>query len=178
MKEAVFTTTDGMQIKLRPIASQLFVMIRRALEREFRERGEPIDPPTYSVTTASGAVETHTHDEKSLTTDAERAAWAEYQAATRRIEAAYNDKVARLIFTQGLALPPMPEDWPAKMKALGAEPAADPDERYTEYVTVEYLKTPHDIKQAIAEVMKLSVHGVPQEQMAAIEELFRSTLEG
>ena len=171
------TTIGGLEVKLQPTSQTQTQRIQTGIEKRWRERGEPVDPPTYTATTATGETETYTHDETSLTTDKDRTAWAVYQDALARMTAEINLRVTQYLLLQGVVgCEPTPE-WAEEQTWYGVEAPEDPRERRMLYLETEILRTPEDITTAVREIMKLSYSGASQEAIDAIDRLFRRTVE-
>ena len=86
-----YTLDSGTVIKLVGISDTLQNMIVRRVEKEFRAKGEPIDPPTYTVKTAFGGEvmeETNPHTETTL----------EVTAADCMIDAGDDEETFELLF--------------------------------------------------------------------------------
>ena len=56
-----FVTEAGLTLKLRPVREALVELARMAVEKEFRDRNEPIDTPVYTVQTVTGETQTFQH---------------------------------------------------------------------------------------------------------------------
>lgn len=178
MTEHIFRTVDGAELKLHPVSQVLLQRLRQAVRKQYEERGEPLAAPTYTATTVTGETETHPHDPTTLETDADKAAWAAYLDANQRLQAEMNERVTRVMITRGVDLPDVPGGWLNEMHELGIELPSDPVELRAEYLVMEYLKTPADTQNLIAEIMALSYRGANPEVTAAIEALFRRHVEG
>ena len=57
--DTVYRTVSGAEIQLRPVSQVLIGRIKSDTEARLREEGLPLDPPTYTVTTATGETEVH-----------------------------------------------------------------------------------------------------------------------
>ena len=171
-------TTEGREVRLRPVSRVLIQSVQGTVERELRAAGLPLNPPTYTVTTDTGDTETHVHDEHSLTTDEERAAWTAYQAVQERRTAETNARVSKALLVAGVVVEAPPEDWAEEMRYLGVELPDEPRDLRYSYLELEVLKTPADIMNAIGGIMRLSMDGAPQEALDAVDALFRRALEG
>jgi len=66
MNEHFFTTTAGIEIPIQPISLLDLQLAQDAIEAEFREKGEPIEPPTYEVDVLGGEKEYHPYTEQSI----------------------------------------------------------------------------------------------------------------
>jgi len=83
----VFYTISGEEIEYTPISPILLEESEKGLEAEYKARGEPLTPPTYTVELAGGGTQEFAHDETTLTTDEQKADWAAYKAATTKLAA-------------------------------------------------------------------------------------------
>ena len=174
-------TTEGLEVRLRPLSRVIFEQIDLAVEREYRERGEPLDPPTYTAQTAGGGQETHPHDAESVraeeTSEAERQAWDAYLLARARLEAEVRERVSRYVLFQGVVAPDPPAEWVDLQRWLRVEVPDDPRDLKLRYIEAEILKTPSDLMEAMLGVLRLSMAGVPQADLEAMERFFRRALE-
>lgn len=173
-----FVTSTGAELELRPIPLIALQMIRTKARKDALQQGEPLDPPTYEAITALGEKERHPHDLSTLETDEDREAWEAYQVAEGRLQAEVSSRTIRLVLTRGIALDPPSKADLARWEDLGVEISEDPRERLTEYLQLEYLNTPGDIKRLVLAVLSLSMEGAPKEQVDAIQDLFRRSVEG
>lgn len=178
----VLVTTEGRELRLRPVSQLLIQKIKGAVERELRAEGLPLDPPTYKVTTVTGETETHVHDETTLadekTTDEERAAWAAYQAAQARLAAETNERALKVLLLKGMDAPDPPPEWIEEQEYLGIELPADRRELKLAYIQTEILVTPGDIADCTVKILQLSMAGMPEADIAAVEDLFRGRMAG
>ena len=171
-------TVDGLEVALRPVSQTQIQRINATVEAQWRKRGEPVDPPTYTITTATGETETHAHDADSLTTDEERAAWEAYQTARAEMEAEQRLRTTKFLLLNGIVGHEPTEEWAEEQAYWGLEVPADPRERRLEYIQAEVLKTPQDTIDAMGEIMRLSMAGAPQEVRDSVEAYFRRAVEG
>ncbi len=160
----VFVTKDGNRIPLRRVAPILMEKIRKSVTLP--------SPPTYEVETAGGDIETHIHDETTLETDEDRAAWAAYQIAHAKANEAMIEKILRLLFAKatGDVLPPS-DDWAKEQAYLGVDVPGDPLERKIHYIQTELLTHTSDIMAFMTAAMALT--GVDEEVVESAEATFR-----
>jgi len=171
-------TTDGREIHLTPVSQVLIQKTTEAVRRELKAAGLPLEPPTYTVATVAGTVETFVHDETTLSSDEDKAAWAAYQAATAQLARDTNERVTKLLMLKGIDVADPPPAWADDQKWLGIEVPDDPRERKLAYIQTDVLKTPDDIVVATMRIMQLSLTGLPEEDLEAIEAMFRSSMAG
>ena len=180
MAENMFTNLMGRQWKIRPVSQTLITLALARIDAAYRARHEPLDPPTYKLVAAGGAVQTFAHDETTLESEEAKAAWAKYKDATARLEAEKAAKRNRLWFMGGFDFA-LPEDGWAEEQAeiYGIEVPADPVERRWHYIQTVVLQCPEDIMQALQAITELSFAGVKtKEEVAAMVDSFRSSLQG
>lgn len=168
--ENTYTTTRGVTVFVMPIAT--LIEKQRA---SFAIRAPKV--PTYIVTTATGVAETHEHDDVSIldtkTTDAEREAWAEYQATKAAHEAKYQESFIKLMLTRGIQVyMPDLDAWATEQTWLGIDVPDDIFERKFHYVWTEILGDPlRDIQGILLAIGQAS--GVPEEAITEAEATFQ-----
>jgi len=193
----MLVTTNGLVIPVRAVSYTLVDMAKAAIEKEWRARGEPLDPPMYTVTTVAGLDEVFAHDATTLDvtpkqtglddpaeaeevavarSTANWAAWKAYQDARARLLAAQNAKGMR-IWLRGLEVEET-EGWAERQAEIGVEVPTDPLERRYHYLMTEVLVTPEDLFQAIQKLTALSYRGmVKEEDIASAVSSFRDSLQ-
>ena len=135
--------------------------------------------PTYTVTLAGGGKQIFEYDEQSIQdkatpkTDVEK--WEAYQLNFNAMQAEANEKTTAYMFFAGVDCE-VSEDWKSLQEWLGIALPDNPFDLKVRYITTELLKTPYDIKNAIAEIMKLSGKGVDTSAVKAAESMFSGTL--
>jgi hypothetical protein len=174
----VIVATDGREVHLLPVAQVLIQKTKEAARRELVNAGLPLEPPTYTVDTVAGTTETHVHDDTTLSTDEDKAAWAAYQAALVRLGRETNARATKLLMLKGIDVADPSPEWLADQAYFGIDVPDDPRERKLAYIETEVLKTPEDIIRATTRIMQLSLTGLPEEDLAAVEALFRGSLAG
>ena len=184
-KKNVYVTMAGRELPISPVSLSEIQMSAAGLQKEYIARGEPIEapaPPTYEFETFGGGTETRAHDETTLRTDEDRAAWAIYQEAMTlhedalaRLEDETNRLRMEIIFKDGVSMQIPPGGaWEAEKKKRYVELPDDPEERRQQYILLEYLKTPMDIKACFAQVMIISAEGM--DNQGAMEAALQSFL--
>lgn len=160
---STFVTSTGVTLEFLPIP---------LLIEKMREQHPLPEPPTYEVETAGGAKELHPHDTTTLTTDEERAAWADYQARLAEATADDNLRFMRLVMLRGIKfdLPPT-DDWIEAQAYIGLTVPTDPLNRRIHWLETEALATKEDYVALLRGVMGASE--VPEEVIRAAENSFR-----
>lgn len=184
-KDLSFTTTEGRVVEIRPVSQVLINLVGARVEKDWRARGEPIDPPTYETTTAAGVKETLPWTaEMADAMDAEtRAKWDEHIAAVEGMKAETRLEQGRVWLLQGVVVPEnlgpdSDPNWKALVGFLKLDVPEDPTERRLMYYETAIFKTPADIIGVTKQIMMISADGVSEEELAAIEDLFRRAVEG
>lgn len=177
MTEHFFETTAGIKIKIQPISMLDLQLAQTAVEKEFRARGESIEPPTYEVEVLGGEREHHPHTEKTIVdaSEEEKAAWAKYIETVTRLQTEIQTRTA-LIFLEGIVFNlPADENWIARRKRLFGDEQIPEDEdgRKLFYVNNVLLKTPADKSGLMMLIQRLSLTGASEEAIEAMENLFR-----
>lgn len=159
-----FTTSRGFEITFQPIPQMLIDRVRTSHKLP--------EPPYYEIKTLTGAIEKHAHDETTLETDADRAAWADYQRQLAETNEHINRSFMRLVFLRGIEIE-MPQDdtWVREQKLLGITIPDDPLERKLHWIETEVIATVDDADRITRGALEAS--GVPQEALAQAEDTFR-----
>lgn len=159
-----FQTIEGTTIKVKPVSDTLVSLAKASIEREFRQRGEPVDPPTYTVKTASGAEMVEYHDATSVQTPDEIAAWNKHVDAVKRLREAQRKHSLKVRLLRGVEFV-MPQDntWEQEQRQLGVDVPTDETDRKYHYLTTEVLKSPEDYLQAIQAIDTLTYAGTIRE---------------
>src|SRR3990172_472597 len=128
-----YTTSRGVKVTYNGIATLI-----DALQSSLNAR-KPI-APTYEVKSLAGNSEIHAHDETTLETEADRAAWSEYQAKL----AAWSDEsqrsLMRLILLRGISVElPSDSDWEKQQAFAGIVVPQDTMEKRMHYLQTEVL---------------------------------------
>lgn len=191
--ETTFITSRGVTVE--------FVNIAPLLDILNQQRVKSIPKvPTYTVTTATGASETHEHfhrvvkvkelddagnatgnltdkEETSLTTDEERAAWAKYQADLKAANAAYAENFTKTVTLYGLQYDKAlveAQEWATRQAFVGVTVPTDPLEREWHWLQTELISGEDEAKRLIAGVIAAS--GTDEEVISQMEALFRDSV--
>jgi len=177
-KAQAFPTSDGRLVAVKPVDMTFGIqLLRKSIEDRFKRAGEPVLPPTYTVTTASGATETFPHDETTLQTDDDKAAWAKHTDAKKRMEAELSMAFMRYTLLSGVVCEEPTKEWQEQCTFLGLDLPENASERKLLYMQMMLLPTPADLKRAMAAVLAVSSTG-SEEMVHAAEDLFRHSLQG
>lgn len=134
-------------------------------------------PPTYTVQTATGATETHPHNETTLETDADRAAWAAYQQKLWTRGVAFVNALIRLCLLEGITVqnPAQRADWERRQRLIGLVIPQDPLERELHFLETEITARAEDVMMVLAGVARAS--GIDEEAVSSLEDSFRGAVE-
>ena len=82
--------------------------------------------PTYDAPTVSGHVEKHPHNKTTLETEAEKAAWLDYQTAREKVTKERFDNLLAFLFAEAiLDEPPPTSEWGVDLERWGLEVPED-----------------------------------------------------
>jgi hypothetical protein len=176
------TTTHGLTLTVYPVPRADLERIAAQVRKQFEQRGEILEPPTYTVETPIGT-EIYPHDEISIAdaSEEEKEKWQRYQDAQRRMMAEIWLRNMRLAIIRGLRLKPddVPQEWLEEQRLLELEVPDDPMERLLTYVRSALLPTELDVQRVIAKALSLSMLGmVGEEEVAAMEASFLGGMGG
>lgn len=176
-----FWNSAGKKVYFMPVSTVVLELIVDGTTQSYKERGEPVDVPTYQVEAVGGVMQTFKHDETTLRTEEQKKAWAAYKEATYRLEAEINAKRTEACLLCIQADPEEDRSWRARQIRLGIkipEPTEDnPDALFLHYVETEVLKTAEDIMTAVGEIVAAGMRGViPQDRIDAAKSSFRGVL--
>jgi hypothetical protein len=167
-----FLTSTGVELILKRISPLLRDKVIAGVEWP--------EVPTYKAETASGVIEEHAHNETTLETDEDKAAWREYLIATARAQAESNERVAMLLFGRGIDYSqvelPRDSSWIAEQEELGVEVPKDPVKCRRHYVETELLASNDELKMLTLRLMAMS--GADEEIIRLAEASFRGEVEG
>lgn len=167
MKTIDFETSTGVRVKLRPISPDLLDAIRLQVKMP--------EPPSYEIEVLGGGKEKVFHDEKSVETDEEKAAWDKYkedleQATTKIFEKQTIAVLRRCVLVE------LPDDdvW---IKAQKADSITIPDatDLKFHYIQTEVIGGANDLLAIVSIVRDMSRYNA--EDLAQAMNLFRSRVE-
>jgi len=172
-----FTTAAGVQIEIVPVPPLLIEAVRlQAME----EVEVPLIP-TYEVELADGTKLPYEHDKGSITdpntTDAERRAWAEYQAALADQQKHSSTKMMDLFMVRGTIIDEEvinSGQWKVMQKYFKVKLPEDPFDLKIHYLRTELLTTTDDIYGLMSAIMELS--GIDKNILKAAKNSFRGNL--
>jgi hypothetical protein len=185
-REKEYVTTRGIRILLQPVSTLLLQRVTIAVKKEFADRGESLDIPTYSYAVLGGDLETHELDETTLEdpndpeqSEKNKVAWAKYLAANVKFNEEENERVTAAMLDGGVVLQDSDEDmklWRDSMSWLNVPIAENPHDAKVQYLTTWAL-TDYDIAAVLMQIRLCSISGLAdKEMMQASEELFQRSV--
>lgn len=175
-----FRTPAGRLILFEPANTVTLSLIESGITQDYKEREEPLDPPTYEVKTAGGGSQRFVHDEKTIAGKPElEKAFADHKAAVARLGNAINK--AKYEYCLECITNELPADprWIDRQKKKGIRIPEDPEERRLHYITTELIRTPEDSIILFMEVTTAGLRGVLNEtDIEKVRESFRGIVSG
>lgn len=164
---SLFTTSGGKQIRLSLFPPLQMQMVQEAAKkRAIKEFGEAVRP-TYHTE----AGEDLPHDEDSLETDEDRAAWKKYQDILKKHAEYVGAKTMRFVLFYGVDMNPEDDqNWQNRQQFWDIEIPDDPIERKIHYIQSELIFSQSDIEQILYRIAKMS--GVKPEVVDAAAATF------
>ena len=169
-KSKTFTTAAGREIGIQPVPPLLIEEVRLRAQQTV----EVPPKPTYQVELPDGSMMTYEHDEQSLTTDEEKAAWKTYQAALTRQSQVAATKVMELFMAKGTILEMSVGEWRELQEYFGVQVPENPIAAKIHFLRTELLTTTDDINNLMASIMEAS--GIDRTVLEAAQNSFRRNL--
>lgn len=179
-------TTAGRRVEFQPVAQRDIEKAVAVIEREFKARGEPLDPPWYysiEPDANGNGGEKVFWDAASVAKDGtveDKEAWAKYQDAVTRLAFARDLRATEVMLLRGIKNEvdkrPTPE-WIKEQEYWGIELPSDPRKLQLEYIDSEILIAPIDKIAATKKVALLNLNGVASEEdIASVEATFQNAM--
>lgn len=168
----IFTAEDGTEIELLAIRPFEMAMISDALRKKY-----PIPAvPTYEVETIGGGKELREHDETTVTTDEEKAAWKRYVATKTEAEGKINQEMNDYILAAGththIAVDP-DAPWTKIQRKFGIAIPDDPEDLRVHYLKTRVLNV-DDINELLSRIMAKT--GIKADMVETAKNSFRGTV--
>lgn len=162
-----FVTSGGVTLTLKAVPPMLVDRVRNSVK--------PPEPPTYEAKTVAGDVEIHVHDETTLTTDEEKAAWAKYQMDLAAYSSEMSDRMSRVLLHRGIEFDYDPEgEWADDQRFLDIEIPDDPRDRRLHYLMTEIFLTTDDLTEVLLQILQMT--GITEKVMADVRASFRGDI--
>lgn len=170
-----YVSSRGTAVRFYPMPPMLMEKIEVGVEAEFGPRPEP---PTYTITIeATGEKESHTHTKETLESEEDKAAWAAYEDELAIWENELSRRVLRAIQVECIKPEdPGDEEWVEKQEFLSISIPEGKYQRHLHWIETEFIGNNEDVVACMSIPMRLA--GVPEEDMAAAEKLFRDSIQG
>lgn len=165
-----FTTAAGREIGIQAVPPLLIEEVRLRAQQTV----EVPPKPTYQVELPDGSMMTYEHDEQSVTTDEEKAAWKTYQAALTRQAQISATKVMELFMAKGTAIEMNVGEWRELQEFFGVQIPENPIAAKIHYLRTELLTTTDDINNMMGAIMEAS--GIDRTVLEAAQNSFRRNL--
>lgn len=133
--------------------------------------------PTYTVTTASGDVEVHNHDETTLVTQEDKDAWSKYLLELARVNAKVSDQMLTCILLEGVVVTDDTDisRWEKRRRMVGLPVPEDIEERMLAYKRTMVIRCTEDIARLMDSVMALT--GISEEELEKTKATFQDKVE-
>lgn len=179
-------TTAGRKVEFQPVAQRDIERAIAVIEREFNQRGEPLEAPWYysiEPDANGNGGEKVFWDAASVAKDGsqeEKEAWVKHQDAVNRLAMAKDLRATEVMLLRGIKNEedkrPTPE-WIKEQEYWGIELPSDPRKLQLEYIDSEILITPIDKITATKKVALLNLQGVASEEdIASVEATFQDAM--
>lgn len=167
MKDVFTVPSTGRRLHIRPMSADI-------VRRLNAERQNLPSPPTYEVEYPGGESERVAHDETTLETEEDRAAWQEYVRLHNAAAAAWEQRWMRALVMLCLPALEYDEGWAADFEYIGIDVPDDPRERKVFYANNVLLPTAED-KRAFSETVTI-LSTIRREDLARVRSEFPGTL--
>ena len=172
-----FTNSSGRTWDIDPLPPFLMGIIEKSMREEWEKAGKNLPKkPTYEVKSFTGTTQME-HSASTLKTEADKQAWAEYQA----VEAAYQNELFNRRLQAAVQCvrfdPSADAAWVSRMKKLGIPLPEDPAELIELYTSSEIIRTWLDAFDLINAVTS-AANIIREEVVEAAEDSFRRDLSG
>lgn len=137
------------------------------------------DKPTYEMPLASGGVQVREHDESTLQTAEDHAAWDDYLAKKKKADEDRTRAVSLCLIREGIVnLPLEPdEEWTIRYQRHGLKLPTDPDELFLKWFQSDVIGSVSDFTNLQVAIMRAS-GDVPEEVIDQIIDSFRGAMAG
>lgn len=175
MKTGTYTTGTGATFTIRPIPPYTIEHYRLSFQQQFDDTNPPIERPTYRVETAGGGFEVHPHDEATIETPEERAAFDAWTEYNDQRNAFVNTKILDVMIVEGVDADPAADPAWLKRKKFFSTKLPDDEIELKLFYVREHLvldQTDGGDFAGLPEAMS-SLLGVSQSAVAASKATFR-----
>lgn len=168
-RESEFVNSAGFVFKVRGLPPLVLPRLSEGIEYPKK--------PTYSITTASGDIETHEHDETTLVSPEDFDAWDQYKSGMQKAEEELSNRMLTCILIEGIDID---DDidltrWEKRQKLMGLPVPEDFEEKLLQYKRAQVIRSAWDIQQLMQIVMRLT--GVSEEVVELTKNSFPDQME-
>lgn len=166
-----YTTASGRKITILSVPPFLLDKVMGAVKYP--------EAPTYKAVTAGGEEELHYHDETTVVTDEEKAAWEKYKRDLENAKLRENELMMNAMFLKGIDVDMSGEhftDWIEEQEFLGIELPTSKPALKVHYITTEILSDLNDLSKIMGLIMQSS--GVAEEVVDAALNSFQGAVSG
>ncbi len=180
--ETKITFNTGYTLEFRPVSRVKIAKINLAVIKEFQERDELLDPPTYYTvepTKSNPEGIKESHNETTLMTDEDKKAWALYENTRIRLKEEQAIRSCKYVLFKGIVTDIEPtEEWLEQERKLGIELSKDKDDLKLEYLYDEILISPKNVGLATSRPLVLGDEGaITDVEVEAVEDTFQGNVE-
>ena len=183
-------TETGVELRLRAVRMVAMQVALAELERRWREKGEPIDAPTFEIKTVAGVVEEHELSEEMVSSADDwdtkeeyrrnKARWLEHLDACERLEEAKAEQQVRVYIALGVDVD-MPTDdmWERELTYIGLTVPGEDDPVGRKFYYVWHVATSPFDKGILQAQLSLLAAGkmVTEEDLDRFQDIVRSSVE-
>lgn len=160
----IFTSSNGRELKVWGVTRSVIDNILNSAEYPPK--------PTYTAMTASGVEEVHDHDETTLATEVDKAAWKSWKAAYAKVDSAVYRHILDAFLLVGCEVDMSGIDqWKKLQSFLGIKIPENEFELQRNYIEATYLPTNDDLINLTTILMSAS--GADKEAVEAAKRSFR-----
>lgn len=173
-----YTTVQGKALTITPSSPYQIENYRLSFIEQYEKENPPVERPTYRTETAGGGFEILPHDETTVQTDEEKAAWEAYAGHERGRDNFVNTKILDVLIVENLDVDPATDKaWLAKKTYFKVDLPHNDIELKLFYVKEHLVFNEEDggdFNKLPLAIMQLS--GISQRAVAAGKATFRNTL--
>lgn len=169
-RKVEWTSSRGVKVILRGIPPMLVASLEGVVE--FPKK------PTYKITTVAGDEEVYEHDETTLVSEEDKAAWKRYVVENMIAEQKLTEITLNTVLYEGVDIVDLSEQlvkWRKKRKIIGLPIPEDDDEASLAFKTTEVVGDEQDMEYILETVMRLS--GVSESAIETASKSFQDKME-
>jgi hypothetical protein len=144
-----------------------------AIQTNYSKKNPKPVKPTYEFSAVGGVTVQQEHDETTVSTEEEKAAWAKYKADETVWQTGLTEKLMLLFLCEGLEIKvsaKRKKQWDKRLERYYDLEDLDEDDLQLLYLQTFVFKTTQELEKATKVIMGLT--GVSEEDLEAAENLF------